>query len=108
MVGESQEPVEGKHHLELLRSSAGADTDVSGGFGVQKGILRGSIVIFKYRHLFCFQLYICLSMHTSQAHQDLSPCTHLILAQVVGNHPGDHSTLPFIHSLVVLCLGCPS
>lgn len=46
MVGESQEPVESEHHLELLRSSAGADTDVSGGFGVQKGILRGSIVIF--------------------------------------------------------------
>lgn len=30
MVRESQKPVEGKHHLEFLRPSAGANTDVPG------------------------------------------------------------------------------
>lgn len=35
MVRESQKPCEGKYHLELLCSSAGADKDVPGELGIQ-------------------------------------------------------------------------
>lgn len=115
MVGESQKPGEGKHHLELLCSSAGADTNVPselstqtdmGSIGILNcrhfGFLRNVFWLFTLSHIIhrrkdvngCKLLGLdsCLCTHSSMTRQDFYLCTHFM------DHlfpPGDHTTHAF-------------
>lgn len=108
MVGESQKPIEGKHHLEFLCSSAGADANVPG----ELGSLPSSIL---FRGGKCgwtwFELDSCLFTHSSWTHQDFYPSTHFRRGCSESTFSFHQKTVPhmfFIYWLVSLCLGCPS
>lgn len=71
MVGESQKLAEGKHHLEFLRPSAGADTDVSGEIRLQEDFI-----------LQCFVFVIVLFWELSAPKTELSDLNHSHITHV--------------------------